>query len=249
MGRVALAWSSHDFPYEKSRDQHAAAFAFQLHLHGFQARAALHVHHLKSRPMPTAGTHLDSLTQVVLQNSDEADRLIHEFSSDQLLWRPSPNRWSVAEWFEYLVAFGEDCQARIREPMLAAWHDPSFEEAPYKRTIIGGWSALGSKLRAKRARGHVVPPPATASSAARFVAQQSELLDLLDEARDVDLRGVHIGSLFSRLMGPCLGDVLERLIVRQRHGVVQALAITRMSGFPQGARSGRRPPSEMLQTA
>ena len=199
--------------------------------------------------MPTAGTHLDSLTHAVLQNSDDADRLIHDLSSEQLLWRPSPNRWSIAEWFEYLVAFGEDCQVRIREPMLAAWHDPSFEDAPYKRTVIGGWSALGSRLRAKRARGHVVPPPATASSPARFVAQQSDLLDLLDEARDVDLRGIHIGSLFARLMGPCLGDVLERLIVRQRHGVAQAEAITRMTGFPRAARSGRRTPAEMLQTA
>jgi hypothetical protein len=199
--------------------------------------------------MPTAGTHLDSLTSVVLQNSDDADRLIHGLSSEQLMWRPSPNRWSIAEWFEYLVAFGEDCQARIREPMLAAWHDPSFEDAPYKRTLAGGWSAFGSRLRAKRPRGHVVPPPATASSPARFMVQQSELLDLLDEARDVDLRGIHIGSLFSRLMGPCLGDVLERLIARQRHGVAQAEAIARMPGFPQGARGARRTPAEMLQTA
>jgi hypothetical protein len=218
-------------------------------LHEPQSRAALHVHHFQSRLMPTAGTHLDSLTHVVLQNSEDADRLMHELSSGQLLWRPSPNRWSVAEWFEYLVAFGEDCQARIREPMLAAWHDPSFEDAPYKRTIIGGWSALGTKLRAKRARGHVVPPPATASSAARFVAQQSALLDLLDEAREVDLRGIHVGSLFSRLMGPCLGDVMERLIVRQHHGVAQTLAITRIPGFPQDTRGGRRTPAEMRQTA
>jgi hypothetical protein len=199
--------------------------------------------------MPTAGTLLDSLTHVVLQNRDDADRLIHEFSSEQLLWRPSPHRWSVAEWFEYLVAFGDDSQARIREPMLAAWHDPSFEDAPYRRTILGGWSALGARVRGKRARGPVAPPPAIAASAARFVTQQSELLDLLDEAREVDLRGIHVGSLFSRLMGPCLGDVLERLIVRQRHGVAQAEAITRMPGFPRGARGARHTPAGMLQTA
>jgi hypothetical protein len=184
-----------------------------------------------------------------MQNSDDAERLIKQLSTDHLLWRPSANRWSISEWFEYLVAFGEDCQARIREPMLAAWHDPSFEDAPYKRTIAGGVSAFGNRLRAKRARGHVVPPLATPSSPARFVAQQSDLLDLLDEARDVDLRGVHVGSLFSRLMGPCLGDVLERLIVRQRHGVAQAESITRMAGFPVEARGGRHAATEMRQTA
>jgi hypothetical protein len=199
--------------------------------------------------MPTARIHLDRLTHVVLQNSDDAERLIQHLSNDQLLWRPSANRWSIAEWFEYLVAFGEDCQARIREPMLAAWHDPSFEDAPYKRTIAGGVSAFRNRLRAKRARGHVVPPPATPSSPARFVVQQSELLDLLDEARDVDLRGVHVGSLFSRLMGPCLGDVLERLIIRQRHGVALTEPITRMAGFPGGARGVRRTVAEVRQTA
>jgi hypothetical protein len=199
--------------------------------------------------MPTAGIHLDRLTHVVMQNSDDAESLIKHLSSDHLLWRPSANRWSIAEWFEYLVAFGEDCQARIREPMLAAWHDPSFEDAPYKRTIAGGVSAFGNRLRATRARGHIVPPLATPSSPARFVAQQSDLLDLLDEARDVDLRSVHVGSLFSRLMGPCLGDVLERLIVRQRHGVAQAESITRMAGFPGEARGGRHTAAEMRQTA
>jgi hypothetical protein len=199
--------------------------------------------------MPTAGTHLDRLTHVVLQNCDDAECLIQQLSNDQLLWRPSANRWSIAEWFEYLVAFGEDCQARIREPMLAAWHDPSFEDAPYKRTFAGGVSAFGNRLRAKRARGHVVPPPATASSPARFVAQQSDLLDLLDEARDVDLRGVHVGSLFSRLMGPCLGDVLERLIVRQRHGMAQAELVIRVAGFPGGARGVRHTRGEVRQTA
>jgi DinB superfamily len=199
--------------------------------------------------MPTSGIHLDQLTHLVLQNSDDADRLAQQLSGDQLMWRPSANRWSVAEWFEYLVAFGEDCQARIREPMLAAWHDPAFEDAPYKRTIAGGWSAFGTRLRAKRQRGHVVPPPATSSSPARFVAQQGELLDLLDEARDVDLRGVHVGSLFSRLMGPCLGDVLERLITRQRHGIVQATLIARLPNFPGKSRSGRHTTAEMRQTA
>jgi hypothetical protein len=199
--------------------------------------------------MPTAGTHLDRLTHAVLQNSDDAECLIQQLSNDQLLWRPSANRWSIAEWFEYLVAFGEDCRTRIREPMLAAWHDPSFEDAPYKRTIAGGVSAFGNRLRATRALGHVVPPPATASSPARFVAQQSDLLDLLDEARDVDLRGVHVGSLFSRLMGPCLGDMLERLIVCQCHGMAQAESITRMAGFPGGARGVRHTTAEVRQTA
>jgi hypothetical protein len=133
--------------------------------------------------------------------------------------------------------------------MLAAWHDPAFEDAPYKRTLAGGWSAFGNRLRAKRQRGQAVPPPATSSSPARFVAQQGELLDLLDEARDVDLRGVHVGSLFSRLMGPCLGDVLERLITRQRHGIAQATLIVRLPNFPSKSRSGRHTTAEMRQTA
>jgi hypothetical protein len=204
---------------------------------------------MPTAPLRTAGIHLDQLTHVVLQNSDDADRLAQQLSGGQLMWRPSANRWNVAEWFEYLVAFGEDSQASIREPLLAAWHDPAFEAAPYKRTIAGGWSALGNRLRAKRQRGHVVLPAATSSSPARFVAQQGELLDLLDEARDVDLRGVHVGSLFSRLMGPCLGDVLERLITRQRHGIAQATLITRLPDFPDKARSGRHTTVEMRQTA
>jgi hypothetical protein len=50
-------------------------------------------------------------------------------------------------------------------------------------------------------------------------------------------------------MGPCLGDVLERLITRQHHGIVQATLIARLPNFPGKSRSGRHTTAEMRQTA
>jgi hypothetical protein len=201
--------------------------------------------------MPTSGTYLDALTSLVLQNSDHADRVVSDLSNDQLLWRPSPNRWSVAEWFEHLVAVGDDYQSKIREPLLAAWHDPAFEDAPYRRTMMGRCAVFGTRVRAKRSRGrgHVVPPPATAASAVRFLTQQSELLDLLDDAREVDLRRIHVGSPLSRLMGPCLGDVIEQLVVRQHYGVAQTHDVIAAPGFPNGQRVARHTPAGVLCSA
>jgi hypothetical protein len=194
--------------------------------------------------MPTSGTYLDALSHLVVQNSDHADRVIRELSDDQVLWRPSPNRWSVAEWFEHLVAVGDDYQMKIREPLLAAWHDSAFEDVPYRRTMMGRCAVFGTRLRTKRSRGrgHLVPPAATAMSAGRFLTQQSELLDLLDDAREVDLRRIPVGSPLSRLMGPCLGDVIEQLVVLQHSGVEQTNDVIAAPGFPGGQRVARQTP-------
>lgn len=201
--------------------------------------------------MPSTGSHLDKLTRVVLQYTDDADCLVTELTHDQLLWRPSANRWSVAEWFEHLVALGEEYQSKIREPMLAAWHDSSFEDAPYRRTMLGRCAVLGARIRARRSRGrgHVISPATTATAPARFQEQQSDLLDLLEEAREVDLRRIRLGSSVVRLFGPNIGDVFELLLVHQRHGLTQSARVIESPGFPDAHRVRRRTPAGLLLIA
>jgi hypothetical protein len=201
--------------------------------------------------MPSTATHLDKLTRAVLYYSDRAECLVNELSHDQLLWRPSPNRWSVAEWFEHLVALGEDYQSKVREPMLAAWHDPSFEDVPYQQTFAGRCAVLGARVGAgrSRGRGHLIPPPATATAPARFLEQQSEFLDLLEEAREVDLRRIRLGSPVGRLIGLNLGDVFELLVVHQHHGLAQAARVVESPAFPARHRVVLRMLADVLQTA
>jgi DinB superfamily len=201
--------------------------------------------------MPTAGTHLDTLTRAVLQSSDFADSLVSELSHDQLVWRPSPGRWSVADWFEHLVALGDDYRARIHEPMLGAWHDPAFEDAPYRRTVAGRIATLRTRLGAgqSRGRGGTIPPATTATAPARFLEQQSDLLDLLDEAREVDLRRIRLGSPIARVIGLNLGDVLELLVVHQRQGLAQAERVVDTPGFPGTLRLSRHTPADVLRSA
>jgi DinB superfamily len=198
--------------------------------------------------MPSAGTHLDKLTRAVLQYSDYADCLVNEMSHDQLVWRPSPSRWSVAEWFEHLVVLGEDFRARVREPLLAAWHDPSFEDAPYRRTVAGRIAVLEARFWASRSRGRgqVIPPATTATAPTRFLEQQSDLLELFDEAREVDLGGIRLGSPVGRLIGLNLGDLFELLVVHQQHALAQAERVVETPGFPGAQRLSRHTPAVML---
>lgn len=184
--------------------------------------------------MQTYGAHLDALTHIVRQNKCAVEQLSTELSPTQLEWRPAPRMRSVAEWVETLVGKGEVYLAMISEPMLAAWHDPSFQDIPYKRTLIGHCVVIGARTRgvSRRVASHGERRPVPAAVFARFRAQQSDLLDLIDEARDVDLRRIRVASPLGRVMGLSIGDALELLAVLQQRGLQHATHVLETSGFP-----------------
>ena len=47
-----------------------------------------------------------------------------------------------------------------------------------------------------------------------FLAQQHHLLDMIDEARDIDLRSAPAGWVIGRAFGLSVGDALELLALR-----------------------------------
>jgi hypothetical protein len=184
--------------------------------------------------MQTCGEHLDSVTRIVQSNRDTAEHLSLSLSLPQLEWRPAPYARCVAEWIEYLERCGDAVLTGIHAVMLPAWHDPSFEDQPYRRTLMGRCVLVSDRLRGNASHGVSRKPRRSQSPRvfAKFLGQQSHLLDVIEEARDIDLRSSPAEGLFDRAFGPCVGDALELLALRQRRGLGCVAEVTEMTGFP-----------------
>lgn len=174
------------------------------------------------------------LTRVKAQARDniyEADRLVQGLGRDELLWRPAPDRWGVADCFEHLFSTGAAYHPRIRSALASA--PPGDPSAVYRRTFFGRaflyFAGPEGRVRI-RARELFAPGPSRPDAPERFQDQQEELLDLIEEARGVDLRRTRVTSPLSRLLTLTLGECLEMLVQHQRRHLYQARRVIKEAG-------------------
>jgi hypothetical protein len=185
----------------------------------------------------TAREHLAALERGVDAVSDAVTRLVRPLDDAQLLWRPTPERWGVADCFEHLIAVGAAYHPRVRAAIDAhrrAGRGASAD-APYRPTLFGRWFVRGAGPDAAvriRARGPFIPPPAAASAPRRFLAQQPELRTLIADARGADLRAIKIHAPLNRLLTLRLGECLEMLVAHQWRHVKQAQRVAADAAFP-----------------
>src|SRR4051812_26962399 len=80
--------------------------------------------------MPTNREHLERLTALADANADEVVRLVTDLDATRLLWRPSPERWGIADCLEHLLATGAAYYPKLRTAICDAPHDDAREGAP-----------------------------------------------------------------------------------------------------------------------
>jgi hypothetical protein len=195
----------------------------------------------------TNGEHLARLAALADENAAEVGRLVEDLDAARLLWRPSPERWGVADCLEHLIATGNAYHPRVRaaveEALRAGARDAARDGAPWRPTWFGRLfvRAAGPGGRSVRARGPFVPPPGRVDSATRLLAQQDELRALVADAHGLDLREPRVSSPLSKLLTLRLGEALEMLLAHQRRHLEQAWRVRRASNFPRVHHPADRP--------
>lgn len=181
-----------------------------------------------------ATRHLDDLEARLEAIGRRTRELTSGLREDQLLWRPEPERWGVADCFEHLLVAGAPYLPRVREAIGQA--PPAGDgERLYAPGLLARWfvESVGPegamKLPApKRFR----PPPARADAPDRFLADQEVIAGLLADARRVDLQGAKLTSPVTRLLRLTVGEALHLLVAHQERHLKQAEAVRREPGFP-----------------
>lgn len=182
-----------------------------------------------------ADRHLDDLAAQLEAVGERARALSSALRDDQLLWRPDPDRWGVADCFEHLVTADSQYFPRLRAAIDEA--APALEgERVYSPGLFARWFIRsvgpGGKMKLPAPKSFRPPPPA-ADAPERFLAGQRRIAGFLEEARGIDLQSARLASPVSPLVRFTVGEALTLIVAHQERHLEQALAVRGEPGFPR----------------
>lgn len=173
-------------------------------------------------------------------NRASARALVEGLSDPQMIWRPDPKAWSIAECFlhmlaaarPYLVAIDAGIararakasrtppRGRSRHPWMARLFVESFEPPP--------------RLRFPTPKQFLPPAPQgpTAVIVGDFMRLGDEIGERIDGAEGLDLGKSVVVSPVTPLVRLSLGLSFALLAVHERRHLYQARAVTRSPSFP-----------------
>ena len=171
-----------------------------------------------------------------------ADREFVPLRPEGLLWKPAPDKWSVAQCLEHLNRYGLHYLPATQSRIDAALARDS-RPAP---TFRSGW--LGNFLirtvqpihtGSPRANRKYPSPKAydpdrsgttTAEALPTFLRQQQTTLELLDRAGRVNLEAIRVPISITNLIRLRLGDCLRFVVVHNQRHVQQAQKVVKGLG-------------------
>lgn len=168
---------------------------------------------------------------------DEGDRIARDLTDAQALWRPEPDRWSVADCIEHLNETSRRYIERFDEGLAAA-RGKSRRDGPVHFGFLF-----------KRAIASMEPPPQHRLPApTSFVPEAPQWPQALEDHRalldavvvrldaaigsQLDLDAVRVASPISSLLRMRLGTAFAFLAAHARRHLWQAEQVTRSDGFP-----------------
>jgi hypothetical protein len=160
-------------------------------------------------------------------------------SADDLRLRENPSRWSVAECLEHLCLYGDyylpaienaiKHAKKLKKNAKAEFH-PGWLGEYFAKSMLPQSQAITNKMKTFKDKDPISAEVPN-NIIERFLGQQKELLQLLNEAEQVNLEAVRIPVTISRFIRLKLGDVLRFVVhhnlrhVQQAHNVRAALVL------------------------
>ena len=166
----------------------------------------------------------------------EAKSTFGNLTASQLNWKPSAERWSVAQCFEHLLTSNKG-YLPIVDSVLAGKKPTLWERMP----VIPG---LGGKLlinsldpattRKMKAPKSFEPAESDIRPSVidDFVAQQRAIVEKMKATEHLDLEKIVITSPALAVVTYSLMDAYRIVVVHERRHFQQAKRVTEESGFP-----------------
>ncbi len=186
---------------------------------------------------PKSPSDIDALVEEARGQAGEVAALLGGLSDEAAHWRPDPTRWSVAGHVAHLAIINDAYLSAIASAVDRATSEGVRSEGPYRHPRIASWFARSMepppKRRLKTLRS-MVPDPGVGPSEAGgdFARLQEKLIDLMEDARGLDLGRVRFGSPFLALLRFSLGTAFEMLLAHNRRHVWLAREVIGAPSFP-----------------
>jgi hypothetical protein len=182
---------------------------------------------------------VDSITR---KNMEFIQKNLTKFSENQLKWKPNSISWNLLEIFAHLNEYARFYHAafaykieitKFREPKSQFISSPLGKSA-WKSMKLGNLNNIKRKFNAHRSFNPTVQTElVNGSDIEIFQEKQSELLELIEKAKSVNIQRVKVPIAISKLIRLRLGDALLFVVYHNERHMQQALNIIEHRAFPK----------------
>lgn len=165
----------------------------------------------------------DLITRTQANASAVSD--FEKLTEKELNWKGTNDSWSILECIEHLNLYGDFYIPEINHRIQQA--GKSNDQKDFRSGLLGNYFAKSMlPENGKKTKTFKDKDPAgsqlTREVLERFLEQQQELLNLLKQAREVDLSKVKVALSISRFLKLRLGDAFRVVIYHNQRHIVQA---------------------------
>ena len=180
---------------------------------------------------------LDEVVKGVAAVADDTKRTFGSLTKEQLNWKPSPERWSVAQCFDHLITANRGYLPIIDDVLKGQKKSSVWQKLPL---LPGLWGKIliksldpkqTRKMRAP-AKFHPARSDVNGSIIHDFVGQQQQLLEKIKATANLDLERIVITSPAASVITYSLMDAYRIIVVHERRHFQQAQRVTEETGFP-----------------
>jgi len=180
---------------------------------------------------------LDSLVSQADTIANDARSVFGSLAKEQLNWKPAPERWSVAQCFDHLIASNKGFLPIIDSVRKGQKQSSIWQKLP---VLPGVWGKLliksldPSTTRKMKAPKKFEPAQSDISSTIveDFVTQQGKIIDGMKATSHLDLERTIITSPALNIVTYSLMDAYRIIVVHERRHFQQAQRVVEESGFP-----------------
>jgi hypothetical protein len=162
---------------------------------------------------------LPSLIAAANNVANEAKTTFGDLTPAQLNWKPSAERWSVAQCFDHLLTTNRGYLPEI-DNVLAGKKRKFWERVPVLPGLMG-------KFLIK-----AVDPASTRKVKAPKVFQPATIVEKMKATEHLDLEKIVITSPVAAVVTYSLMDAYRVIVVHEHRHFQQAKRVTEESGFP-----------------
>lgn len=179
---------------------------------------------------------LSSLITATNDIGGETRETFGRLTPAQLNWKPSAERWSVAQCFDHLLT-SNNGYFPIIDNVLAGYKRTFWQSVPVLPGFMGRLlikSLDPVKGRNLKAPKNFQPAQSDISSSVidDFVAQQANIAGKMKATAHLELEKIIISSPVTSVVTYSLMDAYRVIVVHQRRHFQQAQRVTAESGFP-----------------
>ena len=180
--------------------------------------------------MYTTSVLIDNLYRNTEGYLDKAINTWQNLPVEVLMKQPTPDSWSASQCLEHLNIYGRYYLPAIEKAILIAQKKGSKSQATFKSGWLGNYfynlmkpkndGSISSKMKAPK---HSIPPPEhdAKSIVAEFIDQQEKILQLLEQARNVNIAHIRIPISIMQWLRLKLGDTFLFLIAHNERHIAQ----------------------------